>query len=56
MPNCKDLLKFIDKEYKLFLLELNIYLRALPHIEVKTRSDVVEVRVMSWKRCEPRRT
>ena len=45
IPNCKDLQKFVDKEYKHFLLELNIYLRALQHVEIKTRSDVIETRV-----------
>ena len=45
IPNCKDLQKFVDKEYKPFLLELNIYLRALQHVEIKTRSDVIETRV-----------
>ena len=52
IPNCKDLQKFVDKEYKHFLLELNIYLRALQHVEIKTRSDVIETRVGEIKSSE----
>lgn len=52
IPNCKDLQKFVDKEYKHFLLELNIYLRALQHVEIKTRSDVIETRVSEIESSE----
>lgn len=45
IPNCKDLQKFIDKEYKKFLLELNVQLRSLSPIEVHSRNDIVDIRV-----------
>ena len=48
IPNCKDLQKFIDKEYKKFLLELNVQLRSVPSIEIHSRNDIVDIRVGSW--------
>ena len=45
VPNCKELHKFIDREYKRFLLELNVLLRSLQPIEIHSRNDVVEIRV-----------
>lgn len=45
IPNCKDLQKFIDREFKLFLLDLNRLLRAVEPIHVFMRPDVIGVRV-----------
>ena len=45
IPNCQELHKFIDKEYKEFLLDLNIQLRSLPRIQVRSREDISELRV-----------
>lgn len=50
IPNSKDLLKFIDREYKLFLVELNKRLRALQPIQVVQRADVLGLRVVKRKR------
>ena len=47
IPNCKDLQKFIDKEYKKFLLELNIQLRSLSPIDIHSRNDIVDIRVIN---------
>lgn len=52
VPNCKELQKFIDREYKRFLLELNVLLRSLQPIEIHSRNDVVEIRVGSGVSCE----
>ena len=45
IPNCKDLQKFIDREFKLFLLDLNRLLRAVEPIQASQRGDVIAVRV-----------
>lgn len=45
VPNCKDLHKFIDKEYVEFLSQLNRSIRSLPPISIHSREDVTEVRV-----------
>ena len=45
VPNCKDLLKFIDREYFLFLSQLNRYLRSVTLNPIHNREDITELRV-----------
>lgn len=45
VPNCKDLQKFVDREYFDFLSQLNRYLRNLTSFTIQSNEDCSEVRV-----------
>lgn len=48
IPNCKDLLKFIDREFFIFLSQLNRFLRSIPPFSIHSRDDITEIRVREY--------